>query len=227
MQFKVEFGRRRRRNNPAIPAGTGQIVRRAIPLLTGRSRSALLSVVVILVGLGALAFKQHWFGLGAPRSADPAPRNAAPAPAPAPSPTAPTATAGHPYAAYGLEALGGERWRSPGGLVYGPDRTFGNRVEHVLAHAKPDPSKPSHSVFSVPETEIFHLIDQAWARHGKPDADDPGSYLVYMGGKVIGKSTRGAECRHLQIIVATDGGGKNPKVPVEVISAYPAAKSGQ
>lgn len=60
---------------------------------------------------------------------------------------------------------------SPAGIFYGKDLSgkFGSRIEHVMAHAKPDDSKPKHSVFSVTKREdVLRLLDEAWKRRGPP-----------------------------------------------------------
>lgn len=59
-------------------------------------------------------------------------------------------------------------WTSSGGLVYGPDKKFGNRVNHILAHTKPNPNKANHTVFNVDKTKVLGVVDEAWARKGQP-----------------------------------------------------------
>ncbi|MGY4750173.1 hypothetical protein ACVNHC_09985 [Pannonibacter sp. Q-1] len=52
---------------------------------------------------------------------------------------------------------------SPGGLVYGADPKFGNRLDHVLDHTAPNPNKPVHSVFNVQGDDALKLVDEAWS----------------------------------------------------------------
>lgn len=54
-----------------------------------------------------------------------------------------------------LTYLGNKTWRSSQGLIYGSDRKFGNRVQHVLEHTKPNPNKVNHTIFSVGKTEVL------------------------------------------------------------------------
>jgi hypothetical protein len=58
--------------------------------------------------------------------------------------------------------------KSPAGLIYGLDRKFGTRIQHVFAHAVPDSSKKIHSIFSVPKNQILKLVDEAWLKRGSP-----------------------------------------------------------
>lgn len=107
-----------------------------------------------------------------------------------------------------LTKTGKDTWTSTAGLVYGPDKNFGNRVQHVLAHTAPDPTKPIQTVFSVNKNELLGLVDEAWLKKGNPLPNDPGAYLVDMG-KVIG--TNGETT--IKIIVKP---GTN-----QIITAYP------
>ena len=63
-----------------------------------------------------------------------------------------------------LKRTGTNTWESSGGLVYGPDLNFPNRVQHVLAHTVPNSLKKAHTVFSVPRNKLLSLIDEAWLR---------------------------------------------------------------
>jgi hypothetical protein len=77
-------------------------------------------------------------------------------------------------------------WTSSAGLVYKSNKNLPNRINHVLEHAKAIPTKPTHSVFSVPEFEILDLIDEAWNKRGNPEVNlKPDTYIVDMG-KVVG-----------------------------------------
>jgi hypothetical protein len=59
----------------------------------------------------------------------------------------------------------GSSWTSPGGLVYEPMTWPGarqrSRVQHVMAHGVPDPSKPVHSVFSGGTRRALQQVDAA------------------------------------------------------------------
>jgi hypothetical protein len=99
-------------------------------------------------------------------------------------------------------------WKSPQGLIYGHDKKFGNRIQHVLAHASPDPNKITHSVFNVAKDKIPELVDEAWLKRSRPLASDPGAYVIDME-KVIG--TKGEEA--IKIIVKPG--------TAEIITAYP------
>jgi hypothetical protein len=58
-------------------------------------------------------------------------------------------------------------WDSASGLRYpGKDSTGLNRVEHVLRHAAPDPTRANHSVFSVSRNKVLALVDEAWGSVG-------------------------------------------------------------
>jgi RHS repeat-associated protein len=107
-----------------------------------------------------------------------------------------------------LRSTGTNTWRSSGGLVYGPDKVFGNRVQHVLAHTVPDATKPMHSVFNVGRNRLLGLIDEAWSMRGAPVAGDPGAFVVPMG-RVIGTAGETA----IRIVVRP---GTN-----QILTAYP------
>jgi predicted phosphoribosyltransferase len=107
-----------------------------------------------------------------------------------------------------LTAIGRSTWRSTSGLIYGPDKLFGNRVQHVLAHAIPDATKPLHSVFSVGRKEILSLVDEAWGMRGAALAKDAGSFIVSMG-RVVG--TQGETAVKIIVRPGTS----------EVITAFP------
>lgn len=67
-----------------------------------------------------------------------------------------------------FERLPGQRYRSPAGLVYGRGPGGEHRIEHILAHAVDDPSRPVHGVFRGDGATVFAVIDEAWklARKG-------------------------------------------------------------
>ena len=106
---------------------------------------------------------------------------------------------------------GHNTWTSSAGLVYKSSKNLPNRINHVLAHAKADPTKTNHSVFSVPEDQILDLVDEAWRNRGNPQANPKGKgdiYTINMG-KVIG--TKGETKIQINTFQGTS----------EVISAYP------
>jgi hypothetical protein len=124
-------------------------------------------------------------------------------------------------------------WESPAGLKYGPDPSpnFGNRIQHVLNHAKDIPNRPGkHGVFDGRE-EALHLTDEAWrkvlsgdsnvirtvnpARGNVPARD---VYLVpmnkrtgYVGGQ-WGNANGLPEATHLRLVIEN---GRN------VVSSFP------
>jgi len=99
-------------------------------------------------------------------------------------------------------------WTTPAGIDYGPGSVHGNRVQHVLDHAVPNPNKTTHSVFIVDRAEILALVDEAWLVKGNPLPNDPGAYLVPMG-RVVGAAGETS----VKIIVRP---GTN-----KIITAYP------
>jgi hypothetical protein len=107
-----------------------------------------------------------------------------------------------------LRSIGPDTWESAAGLVYGPDKIFGNRVQHVLAHTVPAASKPAHSMFSVPRNEVLELVDEAWRLRGAPLSRNPGTFVIPLGRNV---GTAGESA--IKIIVRP---GTN-----QIITAYP------
>ena len=101
-------------------------------------------------------------------------------------------------------------WKSKEGLIYEQGSKHGNRVEHVLAHTKPDPKKPVHSVFNVDQDKVIDLIDKAWLKR-KNEVSKNSDVDVYIAAmkKVVG--TQGE--RRIKIVVAA--GTK------EIITAHP------
>lgn len=107
-----------------------------------------------------------------------------------------------------LKAIGNNTWKSPGGLIYKPDKKFGNRIQHVLAHAEPNSMKNLHTVFNVPKDKILQLIDEAWVMKGAPLISDSAVYIVDMK-KSIGLN--GESAIKIVVIPGTS----------EIITAYP------
>ncbi len=85
-----------------------------------------------------------------------------------------------------LTSTGPRQWKSSAGLIYGeglPNQV--NRVEHVLMHTVPNPSKTVHTVFNVARDKVLGLVDEAWLARGAPVPGDPGAFIVPMG-RVVG-----------------------------------------
>lgn len=93
-------------------------------------------------------------------------------------------------------------------MIYGPDKKFGSRVNHVLQHTKPNPSKLNHTIFTISGAALFDLIDYAWSQKSLPLAVDAGTYIIEVG-KIIGTLGETA------IKIVTVPGTKN------IITAYP------
>ncbi|MGW2016705.1 polymorphic toxin-type HINT domain-containing protein [Streptomyces sp. NPDC001927] len=109
----------------------------------------------------------------------------------------------------GFTDLGGDRFQSPGGLIYGPGSEHKHRVPHVMEHTRPDPSKLTHSVFKdTDQADVLSLIDEGWSKRGAPHPKDPARYIVPMGREV---GTAGE--KNLRIVVVP---GTN-----RVITAFP------
>ncbi|MGW3227196.1 polymorphic toxin-type HINT domain-containing protein [Kitasatospora sp. NPDC001095] len=108
----------------------------------------------------------------------------------------------------GFVDLGGGKFKSPAGVVYGPGSKHGHRVDHVLEHGVPDPSKTTHSVFASGKDGVLGVIDKAWLKRGAPEPGDPGAFVVDMG-EVVG--TAGEKKVRLIVKPGTS----------EIITAYP------
>jgi len=124
-------------------------------------------------------------------------------------------------------ADGGETWDSAAGLRYGPGPD-GNRLDHVLRHAKDRPTRPSpHGVFEGDRKQILALIDEAYqlvkAKSDRVQFSGQGKRSIYtidmqrrigyVGGKP-GKEQGHPEARHLRLVLE----GTN------VITAFPLRK---
>lgn len=87
-----------------------------------------------------------------------------------------------------LTLLSNGNSKSTEGLEYGKGSKQGNRIAHVLEHAKEDLTKPKHSVFNVKDTEVLGLIDEAWSKRTgvKPEKQMNGNdvYNIPMGKDV-------------------------------------------
>ncbi|RNB70857.1 hypothetical protein EDM52_16540 [Brevibacillus invocatus] len=88
-----------------------------------------------------------------------------------------------------LKSLGNGAWQSSQGLIYEQGSIHGNRIQHVLAHAGPDPTKPLHTVFNVAKNDILPLVDEAWSLRGSvtPFVQNNGREVFNIPmGRVIG-----------------------------------------
>ena len=99
-------------------------------------------------------------------------------------------------------------WTSSGGLEYTQGSVHGNRVKHVLDHTKPNPNKPTHSVFNVDKTKLLELLDEAWSKKGASIPVNSRASDIPMG-RVIG--TEGETAIRLVVEPGTN----------KVITAYP------
>ena len=107
-----------------------------------------------------------------------------------------------------LKVIGDDLWQSPGGVIYGYDEKFGNRLNHVLDHMVHNPNKKSHTVFNIPRDKIIDLLDEAWRIKNQPLAYDPGAYVIDMK-RAIGTDGESA----IKLIVKPG--------TAEIITAYP------
>ncbi|MEM6654516.1 MAG: hypothetical protein AAF596_01810 [Planctomycetota bacterium] len=116
-------------------------------------------------------------------------------------------------------------FRSPAGLIYAPGSAQGHRVQHVMAHARDQPSRPGpHGVFDADEAaDVLAVIDRAYRRAAGGGADrvrreegrtiytvDLGERIGYIGGQT-GNARGRPGSRRLRLILE----GKS------VITAYP------
>ncbi|GAA1904423.1 putative T7SS-secreted protein [Lapillicoccus jejuensis] len=85
-----------------------------------------------------------------------------------------------------------------------------HRVPHVLLHLFPDATKRTHSVFNVPAEELFSTLDEAWARRGAPEANDPLAYVIDLH-RAVGVSGE----TKVRIVVRTIGSVNR------VVTAFP------
>lgn len=94
--------------------------------------------------------------------------------------------------------IAAKTWVSPAGLRYGPDPSpkYDTRIDHVMAHTKPDPSKPKHSLFVEKDrTKLLALIDEAWKKRGPPNTQGQRGkgrdvYEINMNKKIGTKGER-------------------------------------
>ena len=98
-----------------------------------------------------------------------------------------------------------------GGLIYEMGSAHGNWISHVLDHLRPNPNKPTHSVFTAPRNRLLGLIDEAWSlRSGSGVLQNNGNRVFTIPmGRVVG--TRG----ETNITIVVRDGTK------EVITSFP------
>ncbi|MEX3099813.1 MULTISPECIES: polymorphic toxin-type HINT domain-containing protein [unclassified Streptomyces] len=110
--------------------------------------------------------------------------------------------------------LGNDHFVSPAGLVYGPDRKHGHKLNHVLEHMIEKPDRVTHTVFAgkMEPDELYTLIDEAWAMRAKATRypNDAFAFVIPMN-KIIG--TKG----EMYMRIAAD-----PQTNL-LLSAYPVA----
>ena len=112
-------------------------------------------------------------------------------------------------------------WTSPAGLYYGPDPShrFASRIDHVMAHTKPDPSKLRHSLFIASDRQaVLQLIDEAWRARGPPRREGGvygrDVYDIAMGRPVGRQGQTG-----LRIVVERES--------ADIVTAYPVYPGGE
>ncbi len=127
-----------------------------------------------------------------------------------------------------LEPAGRGAWRSPEGLLYTDGPQGETRIEHVMRHARDDPSRDIHGVFSASSRDdILALMDRAYAlaKENSPNArqrsnGDRSEWTIdlpetigYVGGQE-GKRRDFPKTNRLKLIVEDD----------RVITAYPVER---
>ncbi len=108
-----------------------------------------------------------------------------------------------------LKYVGGGTLESPAGLRYSPYFN-GHRLDHVMDHMVPNPAKPLHSVFALPEGQVLTTLDEAWAQRGIPTPQGPNDvYHIELSPKIVG--TNGETKIRIVVIKGTS----------EVVTAFP------
>jgi hypothetical protein len=97
-----------------------------------------------------------------------------------------------------LQSLGGGRYRSPAGLVYGPGSEQGHRLLHLQRHLVDQPTRPGpHGVFNGSLGDVVQLIDRVYEAAERGDAKvkvttqgrrdtyeaDVGEVIGFVGGQ--------------------------------------------
>ena len=128
-----------------------------------------------------------------------------------------------------LQEIGGDKFRSPAGLVYRRARSGEHRIDHVMRHAKDDPGRPVHGYFADSSRDgVLALVDEAYelaksnSNRVDVDKDPKKSYrtvytvdmqrkIGFKGGK-SGKRDGNPALKKLKLVI--DNGD-------QVITAYP------
>ena len=128
-----------------------------------------------------------------------------------------------------LQEIGGDKLRSPAGLVYRRARSGEHRIDHVMRHAKDDPGRPVHGYFADSSRDgVLALVDEAYelaksnSNRVDVDKDPKKSYrtvytvdmqrkIGFKGGK-SGKRDGNPALKKLKLVI--DNGD-------QVITAYP------
>lgn len=123
-----------------------------------------------------------------------------------------------------LVSIGGDRFQSPAGLIYGMGGGGEHRIDHVMRHARDDPGRPAHGVFHGDRNEILQLLDEVYEliKSDSPAVDSESSrgnmaYTVKLDRKVGyegGQKGRRNGNRDLESVRLILDGNK-------VITAYP------
>lgn len=128
-----------------------------------------------------------------------------------------------------LTQTGPNTYRSPGGLVYGPDlgnNPFPNRYDHVMNHANDIPNRTQHGVFSSTNgNDVVRMVDDAYSRAQSGNAFtlqqgnktvhyvNMGQPVGYIGGVPGGQSGH-PQVNYIQLVLRNGN---------EVITAYPVS----
>ncbi|MCA9048330.1 MAG: hypothetical protein KDA89_06355 [Planctomycetaceae bacterium] len=121
-----------------------------------------------------------------------------------------------------------DQFVSTAGLRYLSGSQDGHRLKHILQHAKDNPDKPVHGVFSGDRDQILAWIDLAYLKALKggkgtrrEDEGDRVAYTVDLGEKIgyvggqVGERKNHPPCRYLKLVLQNR---------TEVVTAYPSEK---
>ena len=64
----------------------------------------------------------------------------------------------------GLHPIRMDVWESRAGLTYGPDKTFGNRILHVMNHATENLGRELHGVFDSGPRGALAVVEEGWQK---------------------------------------------------------------
>ncbi|GIZ51267.1 RHS repeat-associated core domain-containing protein [Noviherbaspirillum aridicola] len=113
-----------------------------------------------------------------------------------------------------LKRNGRDDWTTSNGLrIVGYDRQGRNRIEHIAGHLTVAHYKEKQSIFTVPQSKLLDLLDEAWLKARRPALPrDPDAFIVDVGRVVgLGKDSV-TPLTTMRIVVRN----KN-----ELVSAYP------